>query len=396
MSRGTSLKQTNQLADLLVQSGVVSPIQVEQLLQEQQRWGGRLIQLVLEQGLVTEDQLVQLFHREMRFPVITWDRLRHVPPDVVKLVPVGLCESHDVFPVACELHSRRLRMAMSDPSDAAALRILQDKCGMQIDPVVASISMIRWAVRLYYYGEQIEASALGTRPPSSYGGAPPSSTRPVMPYGTSGEVSRPLMPPGGTGGNPGKPPGTSAPWQTGNHAITGSHAQPYTAQPSGIYPVSPGNFTGTHPHLQHIQPTGNPNVSGSFSQIQPGYTGAVPQIAPSLSEYNPANNAGMGMGAPPHSTQHSVVAVATSKENQDTRLLQVMRELQQVRQEFSTYKAATQQEIQTLQELVTHRFHEHRLMMRGLFDLLVARGYLSKEELVEMLSAIQSVQSGPS
>lgn len=387
-----------------MQSGIVSAPQVEQLLQEQQRWGGRLVQLVVEQGLANEDQLVQLFHREMRFPVITWDRLRHVPPDVVKLVPVALCESYDVFPVACELHSRRLRMAMSDPSDATSLRTLQDKCGMQIDPVVASVTMIRWAIRLYYYGEQLDTPGVGTRPPSSYGGAPPSSSRPIMPYGASGEVSRAPLPPSGTplwnatqtSGIPtkptGVPPSATSAWQTGNYTATAAGGHAHGAQPSGIYPVSPGNLTGTHAHIPHVHPGMYPGLATGGSLRQVGTTSAVAQISPSVAH----EGTSAVMASAIHTSPPQGIAVATAKDHPDPRLISALREMQQLRQEFIEYKTKTQQDIQNLQDLLTHRFHEHRLMMRGLFDLLVARGYVSKEELVEMLSAIQASQPNPS
>lgn len=356
---------------------------MEQLLQEQQRWGGRLSQLVVEQGLLREEQLVQLYNQEMRYPVMTVDRLRHIPPDVLKLVPVAVCEALDVMPVSLEVPSRRLFVAMSEPTDGQALRQLQEVTGLNIHACVAATTAIRWAIRMYFYGESMEGfEQMSGRPPSSYAGAPPSQPmRPVSSFGTSTEIPRPHIPPGATPMSssanvvpPGQAPHqqrypSSVPgqWGTGNYPqapVTGAHPQ-VAAHLTGAHPQMRGNMTGTHPNVGvGYAAQGTPNSLG--------YTGGHQQVQASP----PANITG-----------HSI-AVATSKGEAEARANKLHRELQQLRHEFTLYQAEKDKEIQELQDLVASRFYEHRLMMRGLFDLLVERGYLSKDELVNMLSSL--------
>ncbi len=389
MSRSLSLKHPSQLPELLVQTGTLTSSQIEQLLQEQQRWGGRITQILVEKGLLREEQLVQLFHHEMRLPVITLDRLRHIPTDVVQQVPINLCETYDVFPVAYDLSHRRLRVAMSDPSDKQALQALQSVNGMQIEPVVTGASTIRWAIRVYFYGESIEGSAgpPGTRPPSSYGGAPNTG---VSGYGTSAGVphiqsSNPGLSGNGTSagvphvqpGNPGlrsqgvmgtphptgTPPHVSYPLPgTGMHQTTGSHLHTGAVSPGNNYP-RPGTgmrqTTGHHPHMQQV-------MGGARQQSHP--------INPDISSPQL------------HSLGRSIAV--TGQNTQETRLVNALSELQQVRRNFEQYKTESKQQFAALEELVESRFHEHRMMMRGLFDLLVDRNYLTKEELVHMISTI--------
>ncbi|TNE52049.1 MAG: hypothetical protein EP343_01215 [Deltaproteobacteria bacterium] len=367
MPRGVALNPSSQLAELLVRTGTLSQAQVEQLLQEQQRWGGRLSQLVVEQGILHEEQLVQLLNQEMRYPVMTLDRLRHIPPEVIKLVPVGLCEALDVIPVTLEMPSRRLFVAMSEPTNGQSLRQLQETTGLHIEACVAATSAIRWAIRMYFYGGAIDGLDSGPqRPPSSYAGAPPSQPmRPVSSYGTSAEIPQPHIPPGQAPYQqryPSSTPGQQ--WGTGN----------YTQAVTGAHPQVPPHVTGNHPHLRPGMTGSHPHIPG---QPPAHYTGSHPHV-----------QGGSPMPASVANVTGHSIAVATSKGEAEARTNKLHRELQQLRQEFSAYKAESEKEVKALQELVANRFYEHRLMMRGLFDLLVERGYLSKEELVSMLSSL--------
>ncbi len=310
--------------------------------------------------------------------VMTLDRLRHIPPEVIKLVPVGLCEALDVIPVTLEMPSRRLFVAMSEPTNGQSLRQLQETTGLHIEACVAATSAIRWAIHMYFYGGAMEGlDGMPQRPPPSYAGAPPSQPmRPVSSYGTSAEIPQPHIPPGQAPYQqryPSSTPGQQ--WGTGNYsqAVTGAHPQ-VPPHVTGNHAQVPPHLTGNHPHLRPGMTGSHPHIPG---QPPAHHTGNHPHVqGGSLVPSNVANVTG-----------HSI-AVATSKGESEARANKLHREIQQLRQEFATYKAESEKEVKALQDLVANRFYEHRLMMRGLFDLLVERGYLSKEELVRMLSSL--------
>ena len=59
------MTQPIRLGDLLVRANVISEVQLQQALAEQQRWGGRLGGILVRMGLLTEDLLVKALSKQL-------------------------------------------------------------------------------------------------------------------------------------------------------------------------------------------------------------------------------------------------------------------------------------------------------------------------------------------
>lgn len=347
------LKQSNQLSRVLLQSGALAAPQVEQLLQERQRRGGRLIQILLERNLLSEEQLVQIFHKEMRLPVITLEHLRHIPPTVFRQVPVAFCEAYDVFSVAFDPQQGRLRVAMSDPSDSEVLQELQRIKGMHIDPAVASTSSIRWAIRAAFYGESREWSRAPEWESSSV-----SSGGSLSSTGASGYRSGKTM----------------------SYLSSAGKNLAFQSQHDVGSPVR-------HRMDTHSGEVMLPSLDSAPSLFPPKRESHSLPLYNSETSYLGSNNS---VARDANLEQEKSPAIAVTRNTEEKRMLHLLQELQALREELKDYKAESERQLREMETLNNNRLYEHRMMMRGLFDLLVARGYFSKDELVQMISAIRN------
>jgi type IV pilus assembly protein PilB len=141
------LGQRRRLGDLLVAEGLITEDQLAQALAQQKETGDKLGSTLVRLGLINEEQLIGFLSRQYRIPSITLSQVE-VDPDVLRLVPAPLAQKHEVFPV--KRLAGTLTLAMSDPTNVFALDDVAFMTNLQILPVVASQAAIRHAIEAHY------------------------------------------------------------------------------------------------------------------------------------------------------------------------------------------------------------------------------------------------------
>ena len=106
------------IADNLVSTGVLSVEQLNEVLKLQTKQGGRLLKLLREGNLVTEQDVMVSMGRCLGTPPVTLAKL-HVPPEVLALVPKDMAHAQKMVAVA-QL-GQKLFVAMADPLNVLAL-----------------------------------------------------------------------------------------------------------------------------------------------------------------------------------------------------------------------------------------------------------------------------------
>ena len=92
-------------------------------------------QVVLDRGLVTEDQLLQAMAEQHGMRVVNLEEIKPTP-EAVKLVPENMAEVYKVLPLSFE--NDTLTVAMSDPNNLPALDDLRNFLGIkQVKAVLA-------------------------------------------------------------------------------------------------------------------------------------------------------------------------------------------------------------------------------------------------------------------
>jgi len=89
------------IADALVEDGLVTPAQVEELLERQKKEGTRFIKLVVEKSYITEQDLAVCMGRVLNTPPVNLPRV-NIPPEVTELIPRDAAPNHRVAFTAAE------------------------------------------------------------------------------------------------------------------------------------------------------------------------------------------------------------------------------------------------------------------------------------------------------
>lgn len=110
---------------------MITDRQLQEAIQHQVLFGGRLGTSLHELGFITEERLTDALARAHGVPSID---LRALQPEAVALVPKKLAQRFKVFP--CRLRGQTLFLGMVDPGDHAAVAHIGYSLGYIVRPLV--------------------------------------------------------------------------------------------------------------------------------------------------------------------------------------------------------------------------------------------------------------------
>lgn len=122
------------IADALVEDGLLSSAQVEELLEQQKKEGTRLLKLILEKSYVSEQDMAVSMGRVLNTPPINLARIS-IAPEVAELLPRELAHNHKVVPVS--RLENKLFLAMADPLNVLALDDVKRITRLEVAPLIA-------------------------------------------------------------------------------------------------------------------------------------------------------------------------------------------------------------------------------------------------------------------
>src|SRR5512137_2316365 len=106
------------IADALIEDGLLTVQQVGELLELQKKEGTRLVKLISDKGVVSEQDMAVSMGRVLNTPPINLTRL-NIPLDVADLLPRDVARNHKVVPIS-RLEDK-LFLAMADPLNVLAV-----------------------------------------------------------------------------------------------------------------------------------------------------------------------------------------------------------------------------------------------------------------------------------
>lgn len=172
------------LGRLLMEQGSLSVSALEIALAEQRARGGRIGDLLLESGTVSEEDLLTAIASQCNLPTISDHDLLALPPPkrLLRRFPREAAEATLILPISVNEEQRSVGLAVADPYDERA--ILETKVVLGVSDVVVFVakrSAIRQAILSWYPEEDIhieeaigEQAALFTEP------TPDAPTTPVV------------------------------------------------------------------------------------------------------------------------------------------------------------------------------------------------------------------------
>jgi type IV pilus assembly protein PilB len=122
------------IADALIEDALITPKQVEELLEQQKKGGARLLKLILEKGLVSDVDMAVSMGRVLNVPPVNLGRVV-IPTEVADLVPRELARNHKV--VAVSRLENKLFLAMADPLNVLALDDVRRITHLEVATLIA-------------------------------------------------------------------------------------------------------------------------------------------------------------------------------------------------------------------------------------------------------------------
>lgn len=144
-----TITNRSQLAIMLHKRSLLNDQQLQELYKLQQSRKESVLNLILEKDWVAEKKIREILRKDFMVEEVMLDEAQ-IDPGIIALIPRSLCDRHAVLPLKQRGH--RLTLVMADPMDEGLLDDLRFNIGMEVEPVMASITDIKTKI-LEIYGE---------------------------------------------------------------------------------------------------------------------------------------------------------------------------------------------------------------------------------------------------
>lgn len=146
--RAPAMSKKLRIGELLVKAGILSRPQLEEALNAQLIYGGKLGTNLVEHGFVSEEFLTSFLSKQCNVPAVDSETLNDIPQEVIEAIPRELAGRHRVVPF--RMDKRRLDLALIDPTNLKAIDEVAFKSGRMVRPhVAAEVAILRCLERYY-------------------------------------------------------------------------------------------------------------------------------------------------------------------------------------------------------------------------------------------------------
>lgn len=138
----------DQIADLLLGERLIDPGGLDEARQQQQRHGGDLYTVLIENGHVDEAKTITLVARQLNIPCVSLSEFE-ADEQTLGLIPAQLASDHRVIPLGVR-SSEGVYLAMSNPIDFNALEAVSQYTGLDVHAfLVGPLDLDRALERCY-------------------------------------------------------------------------------------------------------------------------------------------------------------------------------------------------------------------------------------------------------
>lgn len=142
--------KNKRLGEMLVDAHVLSQDKVEEAVKLQANSGKRLGAVLLENGYITETQLIDVLKIQLGIDFIDVNK-ETIDPSMASIVPKSIAEQYHVVPI--KLEKDKLILAMEDPLNFRALEAVKQITKYKVTPYIAYASAVERAILVLYENE---------------------------------------------------------------------------------------------------------------------------------------------------------------------------------------------------------------------------------------------------
>ncbi|WP_209121980.1 GspE/PulE family protein [Alkalihalobacillus sp. BA299] len=142
-----ALQKRRRLGDLLVEAGVITEEQLREALHEQKSTKNRLGDQLVQMNFVDEQQIIEVLEFQLGIPHINLYKQK-IDPKIIGIINEELARRYQLLPI--KRTGDRLMIAMADPLDYFAIDDIRLSTGFEIEPAIAKKEELRLAINRYY------------------------------------------------------------------------------------------------------------------------------------------------------------------------------------------------------------------------------------------------------
>ncbi|MFL0246453.1 GspE/PulE family protein [Candidatus Clostridium stratigraminis] len=144
------------LGDLLVEARMITPMQLEDVLEKQKRTGKRLGKLLVDEGIISEDGLMKALEIQLGVKRVNFDEVE-VDKEAVKVISAKLASKHNIIPIS--IRNNKIQVVMSDPLNIIAIDDVRITSGYMVEVLIAPEVDIKEAIGQYYSSQYVMKAA---------------------------------------------------------------------------------------------------------------------------------------------------------------------------------------------------------------------------------------------
>lgn len=136
----------DELKKVLVEPGFVDGKQFSEAITHAKNKGGTVIDALLELGLIAEEALYQMVADYYKLPYLELKKSK-IPPETLSLIDEFDATSQHLVPVSKK--GNVIQVAIDDPVNIEGIRYVEQKTGLQVEPVLVTPHALQDSLALY-------------------------------------------------------------------------------------------------------------------------------------------------------------------------------------------------------------------------------------------------------
>ena len=130
-------KVRKRLGEILIEAGLLTEEQLVQSLGEQKKSGLKLGDYLIANGIVFEDQIISSLSSQFQIEKYDPEKIS-TGPELASIIPYSIAFKNQLVPL--EKDAFVLKIAMVDPMDISALDLVESHTNMEVEPLICSKS----------------------------------------------------------------------------------------------------------------------------------------------------------------------------------------------------------------------------------------------------------------
>ena len=148
------------LGEMLVGYKLCTPAQLEAGLAEQQKWGGKIGEIMVRMGALSEENLIKVLAKQLGAQPVNLDAVAGLPPQLLAKIPADKAREWMVVPVQLKDEGRTLVVVTADPQALTTLDAIRNLTGLKVTTLLSGKQAIARAhAKFYAAGEDLPADS---------------------------------------------------------------------------------------------------------------------------------------------------------------------------------------------------------------------------------------------